>query len=170
MAILGATLLAAVPAEAQLGRRQQGTLPAGPEELLRLRERLELSADQVRRLQSLRDEALAARIAITTEMLQLRSKLRAGELTPEQAREQIRAQRETLRTRLEALRPQRAREVLTDAQRQRLAELRREAFRAGMRAELRSRLQARRPGWRFERFHDPWHGRWGSRHRPRPHR
>jgi hypothetical protein len=145
--LLTTVLLSAVAtaAAAQWGpgarlRPQAGPAPLpgqGVEEILRLRERLELTQDQVARLHAMREQALAARIGAAAEMMRIQSELRAGEISREQARTRLQARRDSTRRQMETLGPARIREVLTEAQRERLLEARREA----VRAEARMRMQ-----------------------------
>jgi hypothetical protein len=146
-------------AQAQPPARRPGM---AAETALRLRERLQLTEDQVTRLRAAREEAVAARRAEINEMLELRSRLRAGELTRQEFRNRVRSRAESLRVRLGARGDQVAR-ILTETQREQLRELgrgvvRREAMR------MRMRMRADRP----------WPGRaWGpagphGRHRSLP--
>lgn len=139
------TTLAPVAAAAQAGPGPRRMVPRAaerPEDLLRLRAHLELTRDQVTRLQAMREEALAARIAVTTEMMRLRSRLHAGEVTREEVRRQMESRRDSMRTRLQDPERARARDVLTDAQREKLSEFRRELVRERGRLEMRARREA----------------------------
>ncbi len=138
--IIAGMLAATIPAAAQ----RPGLRGGGPEDLLRLRERLALTEQQLTQLRALRDQRLAEQRARMTEMMELRSKLRSGDLSQEEARR-------TMRERMEAVRQQqtaameRMRQVLTEEQRNRLSEVRRQAVREQMRARvLRERLDDRR--------------------------
>lgn len=147
--ILGLTLSTAATAVAQAGPRRMarpGGAP-GAEQLLRMAEQLELTQDQLTRLRAIREEALNARIAATTDMMRLQSQRDAGEITREQFTERVRAQRETVRPRMQAASPERLREILTEAQRDKLREVRSGAMREQMRMGMRMRRDAMR-GWR----------------------
>jgi len=119
----------------------------GPEALLRLREELGLTEQQVARLEALRQEGVAARRDRMAEMLERRSQLEAGRITREQLREQMQA-RAAARQGAAGQRPMdRAREVLTDQQRLRLAERQVERMQRQMQVQrmqgMRGRMQER---------------------------
>ncbi|HSG49606.1 MAG TPA: hypothetical protein VLA43_17425, partial [Longimicrobiales bacterium] len=89
--------------------------------ILRQREALELTDDQVRQLDQIRQEAVQRRSAHQAEMAELRSKVLAGQLKAED----IRAQAEARRTAAEALQTaqrERVDAVLNDAQKQKIQE------------------------------------------------
>jgi hypothetical protein len=79
-AVLLTLALASLTTTAVTAQARRGDRPprAGVEDLLRLRTQLELTQEQVTRLQALREEALAERIATATEMMRLRSRLNAA--------------------------------------------------------------------------------------------
>jgi hypothetical protein len=110
----------------------------GAEGILRLKDQLSLTADQVKRLDQLREEVVKQRTAHMAQMEELRSKLRAGEIKPEDLRTQMQAQRDaTASVRTQQI--QRAQAVLNDAQRQKIDELQAQAraFRMGRRSAMR---------------------------------
>lgn len=99
-----------------------------PEDLLRMKTLLDLNADQVTRLQTLRKETVEARRAEMGRMLELRSQIRAGDLAREDARKAMLDQRTEVRKQFEARQTQ-LNTVLTDTQREKLQTLRREMWR-----------------------------------------
>lgn len=159
--VAGAGLLAA-PLAAQRAPRAQGPggdgaragfvgpRGAGVEALLRQREALELTDQQVARLNTLRLEHLQAAQTDQAERLRIRSDVAAGERTAAEAREALHEARDRAHERRDALRVE-LQGLLTEAQQTRLQELRqqRRAERAdGRRGERgdRPRLRDRRPG------------------------
>ena len=80
-----AAMLIATPLAAQRGARQSRASVAPPqgrvEALLGLRERLELTEQQVDQLNSLREARLQEATALMSETLRMRSDLAAGEVT-----------------------------------------------------------------------------------------
>jgi len=145
----GAALLAAVVAlapmtlDAQVGPRGQRGIMAqsggpGVEGILRQRERLELTDDQVAQLDRIRQELVAQRTSHQAEMADLRSKVRAGQLEASALQEQVQARQEAA----EQFRTQnreRVKTVLTDAQKDQLQSWSDVArgFRMGQRAAMR---------------------------------
>lgn len=123
------------------GRQLQTPRNQSPEIALRLRERLHLTEDQVAQLQARRQDLIELRSQQRHELAELRSKFRSGDLTREQLREQMTAQRERAR----ALASDRAGmgDVLTEAQREQLGTIRRDVTRMQMRAFQRGRASAR---------------------------
>lgn len=152
----GAAILAAVMAlaplhiAAQQGPRAQRGQAAGPrgagvEMILRQRETLELTDDQVKQLDQIRQETVQRSLAHQGEMAELRSRVRAGEL--EMA--EVRAQAEARRTAAEALRTaqrERIESVLNDAQKQKIQQFQAQAraFRAGRASAMRGSRQGMR--------------------------
>ncbi|MEK7380748.1 MAG: Spy/CpxP family protein refolding chaperone [Gemmatimonadota bacterium] len=122
LALLALAVLGTAPLAAQRGR-SPARAGATPETAMRLRERLQLTDDQVAKLRAFREEDVAARRDIMNAQLELRSRFRAGEITPEAFREEVRAQREAIRLR-NTERGDRVGGVLTDAQRGQLNQLR----------------------------------------------
>jgi hypothetical protein len=142
--ILALAVLSAVPVAAQRGRTPANPTP---EAALRLRERLQLSEEQMTQLRAFREEDVAARRSIMNSQMELRSKARAGEMTPEAFREQARAQRDEIRTRIRE-RGDRVGGVLNDTQRGQLNQFRqqqaRRQFQQGSsRGQGSGRLQGR---------------------------
>jgi len=139
-------------ARAQIEQRLAQRPGMSPEALLRMREELGLTEQQVTRLEALRREGLAARRDQMAEMMELRSQLQAGQITREQVRERVQARAEARRSAAEQRPVDRAREVLTDQQRLRLAERQVDQMRRQMQGralrELRQRpnLRQARPG------------------------
>lgn len=120
-----------------------------PEALLRMRQELGLTEAQVTRLEALRREGLAARRDQMAEMMDLRSQLQAGQITREQLRERVQARAEARRAAADQRPVDRAREVLTEQQRLRLAERQVDQMRRQMQGrEMRQRplLGQGRPG------------------------
>jgi len=120
----------AAPTVAQDSTARSPRLPPTPsaETVLRLREKLELTEEQVAQLDALRREALATRQAHMAQMMELRSRQLAGELSPEEWRAEITKQRDEARERM-GTRDDRVAGVLTEAQRERLTDLRRQEWR-----------------------------------------
>jgi len=154
----GAALLAAVMAVAPLhadapqGPRGQrgaevGPRGAGIEMIMRQRERLELTEDQVKRLDQLRQEAVQRRTAHQAQMAELRSKVAAGQLEPEALRDQVRAMREGA-DEIQKQQRERIEGVLTDAQKETLREwgARARAFQMGRQSALRGGQGRMAPG------------------------
>lgn len=134
---LAPPLVAQTPLAREPARRDIGV-----ERVLGMRAQLGLTAEQIQKLEGLRKERLEARKARMSEMLELRSQLEAGDLTRDEFRARIQARGEELRSRA-ADRGAPAREVLTDAQREKLQQLGRQAIR-------RQRVMALRE-WRLRR-------------------
>ncbi|HSM62156.1 MAG TPA: Spy/CpxP family protein refolding chaperone [Longimicrobiales bacterium] len=154
VAILAAMLaVAPLPMQAQRRGGMDGPRMAGPrgqgiEGIMGMRERLELTDQQVEQLDALRQEAVQRRTAHRAQMEELRSQVRAGQLDRDAVREQMEARREAS----EAMRTQqqeRIDAILNDAQRQQLEQVRAEAraFRMGRQSALRGG----RPGMRSGR-------------------
>lgn len=140
---------------AMAGRRMAGLGLAGrpqsgltPEALLRMREQLVLTEAQVTRLEALRQEGVSAQRERMAAMLDLQSQLRAGRITPEQARERRQAMVTERAPSTQAPIGERARGVLTDQQRIRLAELQVEQLRRQLQVE-RMRGARGAPGGRM---------------------
>ncbi len=131
-------------AVAERMRPVRPSAPAGVEGIIRLRDRLELTDEQVARLDALRSEEVARRGRDAAELGELRSQLRAGTLERAEARERIQAVREARRSAAEASRAA-VMEILTEEQAAEVQELqaRRRAFEAGRRSAMRE--GARRP-------------------------
>ncbi|MDH5805959.1 MAG: Spy/CpxP family protein refolding chaperone, partial [Gemmatimonadota bacterium] len=120
-----------------MGRGSQGG--GGIELVLRLRERLELTEEQIAQLEELRQEGVEHRIRRFQETEDIRSKMQAGLLSDDE-REVLREER---REEMEALREQREahREaigvILTEEQKEQLGNLRQRAMRRGGRGQMR---------------------------------
>ena len=128
----------------------------GVEGVLRLKEQLALTADQVKRLDAIREDVVKQRTAHMAQMEELRSKLRAGEIKPEDLRNTMQAQRDaTAQVRKQQL--DRVRAVLNDTQKQKLEDLqaRARAFQMGRRSAMRGGRQGMMGGGRG--------GMWGGR-------
>lgn len=145
VALLAATaLLLPQDMAAQRGRHgpgmHDGPGAMGVEGILRLRERLELTDDQVARLDALRAEAVQRRTEHQAQMAELRSRLAAGQIERSEIENVMRTRREgSAAVREQML--ERLDGILTDTQREELDQLRRER-----RAFLRGRASARRGG------------------------
>jgi len=129
--------------------------PIAAERVLGMRAQLGLSAQQIDKLEAIRKEQLAERKTRMSEMLDLRSRLQAGDITRDQFRADLESRREAMRARG----PQagnRVREVLTDGQREKLQTMRRDAFRRQRAMAARGREFRRggraNPGFGRERF------------------
>ncbi|HKJ02036.1 MAG TPA: hypothetical protein VJ997_06260, partial [Longimicrobiales bacterium] len=113
--------------------------------ILRQRATLELTDNQVKQLDQIRQEAVQRRSAHQAEMAELRSKVLAGELKAED----VRAQAEARRTAAEAIRTaqrERVDAVLNDAQKQKIQEFQNQAraFRMGRMSAQRGNRQGMR--------------------------
>lgn len=133
---------------------QQGMMAgprrAGVEMILRQRERLELSEDQVRQLDQIRQEAVARRTAHQAEMAELASKVRAGQMEASALREQMQARRDAA-TEIQTQQRDRVEALLTDAQKEKLQEWggRARAFQMGRTSAMRGFAgRAPQPGFR----------------------
>jgi len=173
VAILAALALAspaqAVAQQAGPGMRRGAQGPGmrgGVEMLIRMKDRLKLTDDQIKKLDRIRADVVAHRADQQKQMAELRSKVLAGEMKPDQVREMMRARREAMQETAKKTR-ERVDAVLTDAQRKQLEEIggRARAFRAGMavgarRAMRHHRMRGRgmRPGARMMRGRRPGFG------------
>jgi regulator of replication initiation timing len=144
----------AMPVQAQRQGRTRG--PAGPEEfgirerggddsadaIIRLRERLGLSEEQVERLKEAQAVDREARDAMRLETREMRDRLRDGEITREEFREEFEGRRSRARDDLISQR-ETLNGILNDEQRSQMRSFRREANRRqgvrGDRAGPRSR-------------------------------
>lgn len=149
--VLGLGVAVAAPAYSQAGPAPRRPAPAvDPEGLLRQRERLELTEQQTAQLRAFREQAVQSRQRRTAELLELRSRMRAGELSREEFRRQLSQRRASERTGAEESR-ERILEVLTEQQQQRLQQGRREALArrglAARRGTLGVRPGAGTRGW-----------------------
>ncbi len=129
-------------ANAQRNQRgaREGMRRAGVEDLLRMRERLELTDEQSAQLEELRVAALERRKARVVDMMDLQSRRRAGDLEREEWRDSMAERREANRTRSAQQREQ-ITAILTVEQRDQIG-------------SLRSRRAATRRGARAGRFRD----------------
>lgn len=144
-AVLLAALVALAPAQmdAQAGPRGQRAMgPAlrggGVEMILNQKERLELTDDQVKQLDQIRQEAVQRRTEHQAQMAEFRSKVRSGQEKPEALREQVAARREVAAAMQEAQRA-RVEGILNDAQKEELQDWAQQgrAFRMGRQSALR---------------------------------
>jgi Spy/CpxP family protein refolding chaperone len=127
------------------GQQGQQGMMAGPrgagiEMILRQRERLELSEDQVKQLDQIRQEAVARQTAHRAEMAELASKVRAGQMEASALREQMQARRDAA-TEIQAQQRERVEALLNDAQKEKLQEwgATARAFRMGRASAIRGR-------------------------------
>jgi hypothetical protein len=130
-------------------RQMQPRMQAGPgpEMILRLREQLNLTEAQVNRLEALRQESVNRQRERTAEILDLRSRMQAGQVTREQMQERMRARAEAAPA--EGPAPgERVRAVLTDQQRLQLAELQVQQLRRQVQMQGRGRPGIRGGGGR----------------------
>jgi Spy/CpxP family protein refolding chaperone len=147
LAILAATTMLPSDADAQRGRRgdqgpgmRGGMDGAGVESIMRLRDRLELSDDQIQQLDALRQESVARRTQHQAQMQELRSQLASGQIEREALAEVVEMRREAsegVRTQMQ----ERIDGILTEAQRDELGDLRDQG-----RAFMRGRASAGRGG------------------------
>ena len=144
---LTATAMAFAPmqADAQMGQRGRfgpGPRQGGPgvEHVMRLSGELELTENQLTSLEGIRAEVVDHRNGHQALMADLRSRVRAGQLEPEAAREQMLAVRETASAFSEEIRG-RVESILTDDQKAQLQDLVRER-----RAYQRGRASVQRRG------------------------
>ena len=158
-------LALAAPLAAQPGPRgMRGPgmqAPGGGEgiaHVLQLRQTLELTDDQVTRLESLQADFREQREAHREQAEAFRNRLRDGEVTPNEAREWRESRRESMENTRQAHREM-VRQMLTEEQRVKLDEIgqfRRSGMRSGARAGFRAgRMMERRgpmgPGMRGNR-------------------
>jgi len=110
----------------------------GIEAVMRLRERLELTEDQVSRLDALRRSSVERRNADQAAVAELRSQLQAGQIDRDAFAEQTRARREAVRESATAMREQ-VDAILTQAQKDELDQMRSRAraFAAGRASAMR---------------------------------
>ncbi len=100
--ITAVLIMMAAPAVAQRGRRgpardgMRGAMSANRvENALRMRDRLELTDDQVAQLDALRRSQLAERQATMSAMAELQSQFRAGQMSREEFRDAMRDRRDS---------------------------------------------------------------------------
>ena len=153
-AVAALLVMAAVPAQAQqrMHRPMRGQQVSQVETALRMREDLKLSGAQVAQLESLRKEIVAQRQKEAVEMIDLRSRIAAGNVPGDEMRKQFEGRREQLEKTATARREQFER-ILTEEQRAQLA-----------RANMNARL-SRRDHMRGPRGPQGFRGREGGRFR-----
>jgi Spy/CpxP family protein refolding chaperone len=118
----------------------------GIETALRMREQLKLTDSQVAQLETLRKEVVAQRQAQAREMIELQSRVAAGQVKPEEMREQHAQRRDAMRTALEQRRA-RVEKILTDDQREQIGRAQRQHMRSmQMRGARRGMGPGRGPG------------------------
>lgn len=122
------------------GMRQGG----GVEMVMRMRSQLELTDDQVERLDAIRQESVERRAAHQAEMAELRSQVVAGERTRDELREVAAARRQAAQAMRDAQR-ERVESVLTEDQLQQVQVMRAraEGFRRGRADEGRGQRSQR---------------------------
>lgn len=118
--------------------RDMGPGGGGVEMLMRMRDRLELTEDQIQALDEIRAQQVERRTAHQAQMAELHSRVQAGEVDISELREAVEARREAARAMREAQR-ERVEAVLTDGQKETLQELghRARTFERGRRAGMR---------------------------------
>lgn len=171
VAILATVMtLAPVSVAAQRGPRgPQGFGPGmrgqGVEAIMRLREQLGLSEEQIQQLDQIRQEAVQRRTAHQAEMQELRSRVMAGQMEATELRERVQQRQEAAQTMQEAQR-ERVEAVLTEDQKAELENLRAQAraFRRGRLSGVRGR------GFRGPRGRMGWGGQGMRGWAPRPNR
>ena len=145
----------------------------GIEHLLQLRETLELTDDQIARLESLQGDFAEQREAHRAEAEEFRRQVRSGDLSPNEIEERRKTRRESMEQVRRAHR-QMVEQLLTEEQRGKLEEIgqvRRRGMRAGARAGFRAGQQmnrgpAARAGMRQGRAMRDRAGLRGERMRP----
>lgn len=130
---LMATVMTLAPLSAEAQRGPRGPRGMGPgvrgpgvEMIMRLRERLGLSEDQIQQLDQIRQEAVQRRTAHQAEMEELRSSVRAGQTEATELRELVQQRQEAAQGIRDAER-ERVEAVLTEDQRTELENLRTQA-------------------------------------------
>lgn len=161
LVLVAATAIGAQNVEGQrrgnMGMRAGSTGPAPVEHALRRADALDLTEDQVTRLEALRVGVLAERAANAARLMELASEVRAGIVERGAIREEIGALREAGATTRENLRDQLG-EILTSDQQEELR-----------RATRRAAWQNRRGTIpRVDRRRGPWRGRGFDRGRRGP--
>lgn len=131
----------------RVGRIARDGGAPGVEGILRMRDRLALTDDQVARLEALRSERVRERAEVASERADLRSRLRAGTLDRAEARERMSAMAEARRGSAEQARAE-VEALLTEDQRATVQQLQaqRRAFEAGRRSGMREQARGGRPG------------------------
>jgi hypothetical protein len=135
------------------GQRMMGRAPGGPgmgagvEGIMRMRERLNLTDDQFKRLDAIRAETVTRRVEHQAEVAELRSRVLAGELDRAALRDSVNARRGGASAMQEAQRA-RVEAILTTAQTDTLKTLvgRRRAFAAGRASAMREMRRGMRGG------------------------
>lgn len=151
-AVVFTAVLALAPLHmaAQQGPRAQraqamGARGGGVEMILRQRQTLELTENQIKQLDQIRQEAVQRRTAHQAEMAELRSKVMAGDMEPAALQEQVEARRIAAQA-IQKGQQERVQAVLTDAQKQKIQQWTAQA-RAFQRGRM-SALRGDRPGMR----------------------
>jgi hypothetical protein len=153
MVLAIAGLMVAAPLSAQRGPHARRGLERerapGVEQMLQIRDQLELSSEQIAQLNTLREELLTERVRAFEARERTRSDFMAGELTLSDMRSALEEQREARQAGAEATR-ERVEGILTEAQL--------EEFRSARQQARRNRGErgARGPG-------NGWRGRRGGR-------
>lgn len=147
-ALVALMLATALPAFAQQPRMPRRDGGVGVEGALRMREELKLSNAQVAQLESLRKEIVAQRQNAARDMIELRSRLDAGNIDRAEAHKQMAARREAMRESMQQRR-ERLEKILTTEQREQLGRMR------GMHARRGAMPRGRAPG-----FGPPPRDRW----------
>lgn len=134
-ATLAALLLTATQVDAQqrprAGTRTARTLSA--ERVIRSYERLELSAEQLAALEAIQEDGIQRRRQGEDRLRELRSQLRADEITRDFIREEVQGAAQARRQFVEA-QQERVREVLTEEQLDQVTRARRRSARGGGRS------------------------------------
>ncbi len=141
MALAVLLTLGGLDVEAQDGRRERGPRmrqDAGVESIMSMRERLELTDDQIAQLDVIRAEGVAERSALQADMGEMRSRLRAGEIRQSEMMAFMEDRRDGREGVAEARR-ERVDGILQPEQRASLEQIRAEsrAFRQGQRSGRR---------------------------------
>ncbi|HET9440814.1 MAG TPA: Spy/CpxP family protein refolding chaperone [Longimicrobiales bacterium] len=129
-ALVAVMLAAALPAFAQQQRMPRQDRGVGVEAALRMREELKLSGAQVAQLESLRKEIVAQRQNAAREMIDLRSRVDAGNIDPAEARKQMATRRDAMRETMRQ-RGERLEKILTAEQREQMGRMQRMQPRRG---------------------------------------
>ncbi len=137
-AVAALLIASATPAVAQQPDRvERRGFGGGVESVLRMRESLKLSDAQLNQLEALRKEIVVRRQNEARDMIDLQSRIAAGQIESDEARKQMENRREAMRGTMDQTR-ERLEKILSAEQRE----------------ELQAQLKERR-GKRGERFREP---------------
>jgi Spy/CpxP family protein refolding chaperone len=127
--------------EGEPARARTRAFGGGVESVMRMRETLKLNDAQINQLEALRKEIVAQRQNEARDMIDLQSRIAAGQIDREAARKQMQSRRESMRNTMEQRR-ERLERILSAEQHEQLQQRMR-----SMRAEMRGqRGRGGRPG------------------------